>query len=395
MPPALLIIADDLTGANDTGVQFAKHGSAVIVSLHHEQNLGAWAREAQVLVVNTESRHVSAEEAFQRVYRVAQKGVQLGIPQFYKKTDSTLRGNIGSELAALIEATGERELFFAPAYPKLHRTTRHGLQFVNGVPLSQTTFAADPLNPICEDSIAKIIAQQVQYGEHARPALRLSTPSIRIGSRPLFIPPPINANAIYVVDAETDEDLRAAARLLKDKPLLAGSAGFAEFLPAAMQLPIIWATTPVVRPTLSLPRLVVNGSLHEASFQQVAYAAQHGWAVRELTAELSAAQVVAALAIEQRVILTTSTQLVREPCAPALAQLASQILDQIQVPVLAVFGGDTLAAIAKARGWQAFRPQTEFLPGAPLVKVCGEDDLLLLTKAGGFGSVDLLPSILN
>ena len=61
MPPALLIIADDLTGANDTGVQFAKQGIRVIVSIRHEQLLQTWADDCQVLVVNTESRHVLPE----------------------------------------------------------------------------------------------------------------------------------------------------------------------------------------------------------------------------------------------------------------------------------------------------------------------------------------------
>jgi uncharacterized protein YgbK (DUF1537 family) len=197
------------------------------------------------------------------------------------------------------------------------------------------------------------------------------------------------AHTIFIIDAENDDDLRAAARLLKGQPLLAGSAGFAEFLPAAMQL----QTTPVARPTLSLPILVVNGSLHDASFQQVTHAAQHGWAVLEMTPELSPAQIVAALTIERRVILTTSTKLVREPCAQALALLVSQVLDQIQIPVLAVFGGDTLAAIAEARGWKAFRPLTELLPGVPLVQVCEEAELLVLTKAGGFGAADLLAQL--
>ena len=83
MPPALLIIADDLTGANDTGVQFAKQGIRVIVSIRHEQRLQTWADDCQVLVVNTESRHVLPEEAYRRVVLVARQGAALGIQQFY------------------------------------------------------------------------------------------------------------------------------------------------------------------------------------------------------------------------------------------------------------------------------------------------------------------------
>ncbi len=373
MPSALLIIADDLTGANDTGVQFAKQSIDVLVSIRHDQNWQAFAHDCQVLVVNTESRHLNSDEAFQRVYDVARQGAQLGISQFYKKTDSTLRGNLGSELAALLEATNESELFFAPAYPKLKRTTRHGLHFVDGVPLHQSSFAIDPLNPIHEASIPIIIAQQT--GLAVAPFESLATAT--------------SAAAIYVVDAETDEELRIVARLLHHKKLLAGSAGLAEFLPATMKL----QTAPVMPPTLSLPMLLVNGSLHEASLSQVVHAAQHGWTVIEATPETNAAQIVAALRTKHRLVITTSLNLVSAQFTQRLAMLVAQILDQIFLPAIAVFGGDTLAAIAEARGWTAFRPRTEFLPGVPLVQVCGEDDLILLTKAGGFGSVDLIAKI--
>jgi len=52
-----------------------------------------------------------------------------------------------------------------------------------------------------------------------------------------------------------------------------------------------------------------------------------------------------------------------------------------------------LRRYVEARGWTAFRPHTELLPGVPLVQVCGQDEMLLLTKAGGFGTVDLIAKI--
>lgn len=370
MPPALLIIADDLTGANDTGVQFAKQGLRVLVSIHHQQPLAAFASDCDVLVVNTESRHITPEAAFYRVSQAAEQGVALGIPQFYKKTDSTLRGNVGSELAALLTATAGHELFFAPAYPKLQRITRQGVQFVAGLPLSQSTFATDLLNPLREDFIPALIAEQTNL-------------SVKLFDS---LPAETNTQTIYVLDAETDVELRSAAQLLKGKKLLAGSAGLAEYLPEVMQLP----TTPAPLPSLSEPMLVVNGSLHEMSRRQVMYAAHHGWAVIEATPEIAPEQIVTALATNRRAIITTAPQHYDERFATHLAKLVQQVLGQISVPTLVVFGGDTLAAIAEAIGWTAFRPQVEFRPGIPFVKVCGQDALCVLTKAGSFGAEDLL-----
>lgn len=373
MPPRVLIIADDLTGANDTGVQFAKQGIDVLVSLWPQQSLEAYAPACQVLVVNTESRHLAPDEAFRRVSQVAQQGLQLGILQFYKKTDSTLRGNVGSELAALLLSTGAPELYFAPAYPKLHRTTRGGIHFVNGVPLHQSSFADDALNPLHEASIAKIIAQQTDIATAPFDASATS----------------LNARTIYLVEAETDDDLRQAAHALQAKPLLAGSAGFAEFLPKVMP----FSRTPRVLPRVTLPMLVVNGSLHEVSLQQVAHVAQHGWRVIEVTAETSPAQLAIALATQQRVVLTTSAQPVNHEFPQRLANLVPQVLAQIST--LVVFGGDTLAALAAACGWTTFRPQTELLPGVPVVQVDECDELLLVTKAGGFGAADFIAECLS
>lgn len=372
MSPALLIIADDLTGANDTGVQFAKQGLDVLVSLRPSQDLQALAHDCQVLVVNTESRHLSPEEAYARVYAVAQQGVALGIPQFYKKTDSTLRGNVGAELAALLAATGEQALFFAPAYPKLKRTTRDGVHFVSGVPLSQTSFAKDVLNPLVDDFIPALLARQTDvpvriFDEAAAPATQPT---------------------IYVVNAETEESLCQAAHHLQQYRVLAGSAGLAEFLPVRA------ATTITAPRCLSLPVLVVNGSRSEVSLQQIVCASAAGWPVLEARADTTSAQLSALLAQEQGAILTTAPPFCEATPATRMAALVQQTLAQTPLATLIVFGGDTLAAIANACGWTTFRPLTEFLPGAPLVRVGGHEELTLVTKAGGFGGANWLRNVL-
>ena len=102
MPPALLIIADDLTGANDTGVQFAKQGIRVIVSIHHEQPLEGLANDCQVLVVNTESRHLSLVDAYRRVVAVVRAGVALGIRGYVVKANESLQG-ICNSIEALLK----------------------------------------------------------------------------------------------------------------------------------------------------------------------------------------------------------------------------------------------------------------------------------------------------
>ena len=105
----VLALADDLTGALETGAKFAARGIETLV---------AAAGACRVLAVNTESRHLAASEAAGLVARaVAANPARL----IYKKTDSTLRGNIGAELGALLEVHPDSPLIYVPAYPELGR----------------------------------------------------------------------------------------------------------------------------------------------------------------------------------------------------------------------------------------------------------------------------------
>ena len=157
----LLVIADDFTGALDTGIQFARHGIATTLFLSDALTAGLLADcQADVVVADTESRHLPPCDAAARVRAVTRLAKVAGCPVFYKKTDSTLRGNLGAELAAMQDVCGAKRLFFAPAYPALGRTTRGGTQLVNGVPLARTDFAADPFNPVRTDFVPALLAEQ-------------------------------------------------------------------------------------------------------------------------------------------------------------------------------------------------------------------------------------------
>ena len=116
----LFVIADDFTGALDTGVQFASYGAATKV------------------VVGT--RHLPAAQAYDTVYRLVRWAKEKKIGCIYKKTDSALRGNIGAELSAALAADGGDRLHFVPAFPNLDRVTRGGVHYIGGVPVAQSVF---------------------------------------------------------------------------------------------------------------------------------------------------------------------------------------------------------------------------------------------------------------
>ncbi len=119
------------------------------------------SRRADVLIINTESRAVSAELAAKAVRRALAPWCEtIAPPQVYKKIDSTFRGNVGAEVVAAMQASGSRMAVIAAAIPSAGRTTQNGLCLVNGVPLLETEFASDPKTPVTSSRIAELIALQ-------------------------------------------------------------------------------------------------------------------------------------------------------------------------------------------------------------------------------------------
>ena len=134
-PIRLGLVADDLTGSNDTGVQFAKQGldTLVILELAGAEAAIAGAAEYDVFVINTDSRADDPATARSKARQGARILLDAGIEYIYKKIDSTLRGNLGAELEGVMDAAGAKAAFFIPALPALGRTTVGGFHLV-GVP---------------------------------------------------------------------------------------------------------------------------------------------------------------------------------------------------------------------------------------------------------------------
>ena len=151
----LLILADDFTGALDTGVQFAEEGASCIVTSGSQPG----SMKHEVVSVNMECRHLSPPEAAHRVDLACRNR-----PAYcYKKTDSLLRGNVGAELAALMKTARAKKIMFVPAYPETGRHTRGGTQYLGGTPIHETAFAEDRRNPILESHIPQLIAAPASF----------------------------------------------------------------------------------------------------------------------------------------------------------------------------------------------------------------------------------------
>ncbi len=261
----IAIFADDLTGSADSAVQFAKCNlaTAVAVGLTDLKD----SQDLEVLVFDTESRDLAKEEAFSLVSSQVSTLLQWA-PQalIYKKVDSTLRGNIGAELEAALQASGAQALIFSPAFIPSGRTTENGVQYLNGVPLEQTELARVPKSPVTQSNLAAIIATQsdLRCANLSLADLRGDIPALSARVAAL-----VTAGVrIIIADAtETaDQDRLVQACRTQNSLIYAGSAGLAAAL-SKLYAP----SAAAVQPQLSACRnvLVLAGSISAVTRQQV------------------------------------------------------------------------------------------------------------------------------
>lgn len=266
------IIADDLTGANDTALQFFLKGSNTEILLGYDDelqnhvNVGTWA-------ISTESRNIEKNEAAKIVYHTAEVFKEkLNVEHFYKKIDSTLRGNITYEIFAALEATGKDAAVVAPAYVQEGRITIGGYQLSKGVPIERTDAARDPGAPIYESYVPDILKKQL--GDNAKNMIgSIELNTIAKGAGPIVqkLGELISqGKKIIIVDCVSTIDFEQIVLALQKSPydiLPCGSAGLAQALAPVWlnDMKVNKATKTVPR----LPKLILSGSASSLSALQL------------------------------------------------------------------------------------------------------------------------------
>lgn len=416
----ILVIADDFTGALDTAIQFSKNGIVTCVQTNLELPFSQLSDSAQVLVVDAKSRHLPPEKAYQAVFGIVRRAVQAGVHYIYKKTDSALRGNVGSELQAVLDAAEGRELYFLPAYPQNSRTTQDGVQYYRGIRIEDSVYGKDPFEPIQESSIPSIISRQtpvrtqVVSGRQRIPAGQKGKP------------------VIYICDSGTEEEMAWFGRQIFRLPppvLLAGCAGFADQLSRILKNEKMWRERRYPIEDI----LIVSGSLNPITRSQLVYAEERGISSfrlsedRELKADFAgsrdyyllvdqirytwsqkhvliletagwkktAPQEAADCAAEQDGEDQPSKEETRQRIARAMAEVVSGVLEKKRNYGLVVFGGDTLLEIVNCMYSGEILPQVEIETGIPLslAQDAGGRKNVIVTKSGGFGEEDVILSI--
>jgi uncharacterized protein YgbK (DUF1537 family) len=396
-------------------VQFSRAGHpARLVLGSYKPRLDDWRCSA--LVLDSDSRYFSGDKAYKAVRATAEELRLRGARRFFKKIDSTLRGNIAAEIAAVMDGAGYSAAIVCPAAPRNGRTVVDGLCLVEGRPVGSQACTRDRFTPVGE---ARVSSHFDGRFPGAVAALPLSI--VRSGNESLareVAEKRARGARIFVADAETLEDLRSIAGL-SSMPglLLAGSSGLAEALSEGKALARRHAGRAVARVRRG-EALFIVGSLTPTSAAQCERLTGSGAAAtiildseraladpeRELERILA---LVRASSPDRAILLRTDSLLPRLSEEEVLERGAaiSKFIGRAAYSISAsrrfrfVFasGGDTAARVAQALGARRIDFTEELLPGLP----CGrfkspalKRKLRFASKSGGFGTPEALIAVL-
>lgn len=159
-----VVIADDLTGANATGVLLKKMNYEAYTVMNTERIELSTLTDCDCVLYPTDSRGIEPKMAYNRVYNVCSLLKGDGVKVYSKRIDSTLRGNLGSETDAMLDCLGDDYIAVAaPCFPSSGRIVAGGYMLVGGLPLHKTDIAIDPKTPVKISEVAVLFDEQSRY----------------------------------------------------------------------------------------------------------------------------------------------------------------------------------------------------------------------------------------
>ena len=432
----IYIIADDLTGANDTGVQFSKQGYTTHVMIVPEgetwdvQHTERLPQNVDVLVIDTETREADATTARKRIQRVLEVLQPEPDDIVYKKIDSTLRGQIGVELDECLHLLQKDICLVTPSFPQAKRITVGGYLLVQDQPLGLSEYYNGDLTPEDASFIPSLLQADTQFRLG-----RIDLHDVIQGRKAILAKMQehlANGRKIIVIDAMNDTQLQnilLSAFEFQGSVLYSGSAGLANSLSE------IYNGQRHVSDSRTISRspvVIVSGTRRSIAQSQIEYLKEK-LDIEEITITLTHILSKQAGIFERYIntiiqAIQAGRHLVIHPECPSysqnnhhdelqrvltayhmdfrtleliirnyLGELVATVAKNVTIKNLILTGGDTAIGVCSALHITNLHIIEELLPGIPLSTGGGEKKTALnvVTKAGGFGEEDTLYQLIE
>jgi D-threonate/D-erythronate kinase len=388
------IVADDLTGAMDSAAPFAACGLETRIMLQRHAFDDLINTRPRVIAVTTESRHLAPRGATDAVKQAIAALAKCQPWLLFKKIDSTLRGNVAQEVIAALAASGRRHALIAPAVPSQGRVMHGGEMYVHGTPLSKTAFGKDALFNARYRPLAHIL-RELEAGITVHEVAANVVPVLS-DARGLHC---------YICDCSIESDLDLIARLGVAKAehvLMVGAAGIAEALARILGTAVIGSVSERI-PQGTV--LFVVGSRTQESVGQATAIEERGAVAFTLPVTGGQLEIANRLEFFGSGGRVPETMVLRvepvangdaEQIARGLGEVVARLASHISLAALVLIGGDTAQAVLRALGVCTINVAGLLTSGIAVgdVEYAGRK-LAVVTKAGGFGDVDVFTSIVR
>jgi len=411
--PLLGCIADDFTGATDLASMLVKNGMRTV------QVIGAPdasdpVPDADAIVVALKSRTAPVAQAIGESLAALAWLRAAGCRQFFFKYcstfDSTERGNIGPVADALVAALDCGFALACPAFPANGRSVYQGYLFVGSALLNESGMEKHPLTPMTDANLVRVLSRQTDGAVGLVPFATVARGGAAI--RDAMTALKEQGRRYAIVDAITDDDLRAIGEAAAAHALITGGSGVAIGLPdifrRTLQLPA--RENPGALPDAPGHAAVLAGSCSRATLAQIATARDHiavleldplatpdaralaAQAITWMHGKLGAAPIVIAASSTPERVEALQQKLGRDAAGAlvegALADIAEALV-AAGVRRLVVAGGETSGAVVTRLRVRRLRIGAEIDPGVPWTFAeGGGPPLLLALKSGNFGARD-------
>ncbi len=371
--PRFGVIADDLTGACDAGVQFTQAGFSAVVQL---DSSACRNENAEVIIVSTNSRGDSPGRAKLKAETACRHLIKAERQIVFKKVDSTLKGNIYSETKAVMERCGFRLALLTPAFPALGRRVINGRLYIDA-----TIPGSEPHLPslLREQGACNVV--HIDRAELRKENELLSTCLQESSQREM---------TIVTFDVETESDLARITKVaerLPQAPLMVGSAGLATEVAARLAEKYQKHPKPAEPEAIAGDRpgpvLLVIGSTNPVTKDQIEDLIASRPCRHFSSLDFNLREVLHTLKNNRNVVITFDLARTGKQQIGRLATILAKLVARGVI----LSGGDTALVVCRSVGAKGIRLEREILRGIPLGRLAGgmAHGMPVVTKAGGFG----------
>lgn len=410
--PRTIVIADDITGANDIGIMYAKAGLETYVYSYGQGERQEYL-PCDSLVIDTDSRFDTYENAYRKVAGALRAVPTDGVCQYINKQCSVFRGNIGAEFDAMLDTLQEKFAVVVLGFPDNGRKTLHGIHYVHGIKLEDSQFRKDPVHPMTKSSLKDILQDQTKrkvdniFYEVYEGGVKAVKKALDEKRR---------CCSYCIMDVRDNEDLELLANVLQNEKVLCGSSALSAYLAKqeAMQANCCLAEKKTGKGKV----FCLAGSLTPQTVAQTAYMKEKGYPVitvdtrrlfdeKERITEYGRVykQIESAyekgnlamihsmndteLVIETKVLAAQNgidNTAVSSMVSAALSTISQKVIKDYQIRHIIVCGGDTSASLCAQLGIRGMKVLEEIEPGLPTCESVDAPYYRMVLKSGSFGS---------